>query len=544
MDAMKWHKDYPEGVPYSFEYPQLPMKHYFNESTRKHPDRAFMIFHDLVTTFSEGNYLARKLANSLLQVGCRKHDRVAIIAPNIPEFVISVQACYKIGTIVVTANPLYTARELEHVLSDSGADTVVIPHKFADKILDMCLEEKVAVKRLIVISDQEKELSSTKTFDAIDVLDYWDLIALGADAEPDVEVFGHDPAVLQYTGGTTGVPKGCVVSNANLEASVFGWSKWYTSPLAASEHPVILNPLPLYHIYGLVGNISLSSYDGGTILLLNDLSLGSIIQTIEMHKPNLLCVVPSMLIGLLHYPHISDVNLECFRMTGVGGDSLPENTRIEFEKLSGAPVIVGYGLSETAGSVCGQPLTNKSKAGSIGIPLPDVEIRIMSLEDRFTEVPTGELGELAIKGPQVVSSYWNQEEESDLVFQDGWLYTGDIGLMDEEGWVFIKDRKKDLIISGGFNVYPKEIDDVLYTHPSIKEACTVGIPDAQKGELVKSYIVLKPDQELHEEEVMAYSRKYLAGYKVPRIVEFIDTLPKTSVGKPSRVALRKRDQLS
>jgi len=539
-----WHKDYPVEVPYSYEYPRLPLKDYFTGSAKAHPDRAFLIYRNREMSYREANTQARKLAQGLLRLGCKKADRVAIVANNIPEFIISVQACYKIGAIVVTANPFFTTRELEHILSDSGTETIIVIDRCLDKIQELKLEGKVSAKRIIVISTQQQELSVPEGIPSPEVLNYADLIANNADVEPAIEVSADDCAVLQYTGGTTGVPKGCVVSNANLESAIYGWSTWYTLPLPAGQYPVILNPLPLYHIYGLIGNIGLASYSAGTILLLDSLSLESIVEAIEEYQPNLLCVVPSLLVGLVHYPGIKDVNLDSLVMTGVGGDSLPEVTKLAFEALSGVPVIVGYGLSETAGSVCGQPLTDKTKAASIGVPLPDVEIRIMSLDDRLTEMPTGELGELAIRGPQVVSSYWNRPEESELSFVDGWLYTGDIGLMDEEGWFYIKERKKDLIISGGFNVYPKEIDDILYSHPSIREACTVGIPDEAAGELIVSFIVLRPDQELSEEKVKEFCREYLAAYKIPRRVRFLDKLPKTSVGKPSRVALRKHGKPS
>ena len=539
---MKWHEHYPAGIPHSFDYPRLPLKHYFNESAQKHPDRALIIFHDVALSFSEANTLARKLANGLVKAGCKKQDRVALVINNRPEFVLAVQACYKIGATFVSTNPLYTARELEHILNDSQAETVIIVDAFLGKIHDLLAEGRTSVKRVIVINDQNAELPLLEGADSLDILDYAQLLAASEDSEPEIEVFADDCATLQYTGGTTGGPKGCMLSNANLEATVYGWSSWYTSPLAADEYPIILNPVPLYHIYGLVGSINLAAFAGGTIVLLDNLSAGSVIAAIRDHRPNILCSVPATLVILLNHPEIQDVNMDSIKVIGIGGDSLPESIRKEFGKLSEVNIVVGYGLSETAGSVCGQPHTIAAKPGSIGLPLPDVEVRIMSMQDRFLEVPCGELGELAIRGPQVTGSYWNQPEETDLALCDGWLYTGDIGYMDEEGWLFIKDRLKDLIICGGFNVYPKEIDEVLYMHPSIKEACTIGIPDAHKGELIKSYIVLRPEKELSEDEVKEHCQQYLAAYKVPRIVEFLDALPRTTVGKPSRIALREKSQ--
>ncbi len=545
-DTMKWYAQYPPGIPSSFEYPHHTMKHYFNESAKAYPDRVFIKLRDTEIPFKEANALARRLAQGLLRIGCNKQDRVAIISHNTPEFVLAIQACYKIGAIVVPINPLYTSRELEYTLADNKAETVLVARSFLDKVLGLATSGTIAARRFIVITDtaEEEVLPLSASTESVELFDYAQLLATSEEVEPDIPLAASDCAALLYTGGTTGVPKGCMLSNDNLEATVYGWSSWYTYPLTASEYPVILCPVPLYHVYGLVGNISLASFAGGTIVLLDNLSVSAVLEAIDRYAPNLLCIVPTMLIYLLSHPDIRDVSLESIRVVGVGGDALPESVKKKLEELSGIKAVVGYGLTETSGSVCGQPHAVEVKEGSVGLPLPDVEVRIMNLKDARVEMAPGELGEVAIRGPQVMTSYWNQPEETALVLREGWLYTGDIGLMDEEGWLFIKDRKKDLIIHSGFNVYPKEVDEVLYAHPGIQEACTIGVPDAKKGELVKSYIVLKPGVELSQEEIIAYCRTVLTGYKIPRIIEFIDALPKTAVGKPSRVALRRYSSLS
>ncbi|MDR2035691.1 MAG: AMP-binding protein [Coriobacteriales bacterium] len=540
MEPREWHKQYPGEIPPSFEYPHFTMKQYFNESARRYPNRPFLVFHDAVITFEEANAFARKLANGLMAQGCKKRDRVVIAANNIPEFVIAIQACYKFGGIAVPTNPRYTTRELEYILKDSQAETIIIIDTMLKKVLEVCGGGQVAIKRIVVISEQKIELTVQQGAGCVDLLSYDEVVFNGESTEPAVEVFSNDCALLQYTGGTTGIPKGCVLTQSNLEATVFGWFSWYTHPLASDEYPVILCPVPLYHIYGLVGNISLANYAGGTILLMDSLAADDVLCTLAKHPPNLLCVVPYALIFLLNHPAFPYIDISSIKVIGVGGDSLPKGVSTELERITGKRAVVGYGLTETAGSVCGQPIGVEAKEGSIGLPLPDVDARIMSLEDPGTEVPCGQLGELVVKGPQVMTGYWGQPEETALVLKDGWLSTGDIGYRDKEGWIFLKDRKKDMIIHSGFNVYPKEIDEVLSAHPAIQDACTIGIPSTEKGETVKSFIVLNPGEKLSAEEVMDYCHRYLVGYKVPKVVEFIDQLPKTAVGKPNRVALRQR----
>ena len=573
---MKWHEHYPSGIPPSFDYLHLPQKHYFNESAQKHPERPFLVYRDTEITFAEVNSAARRMANALLKQGCRKQDCVALIVGNTPEFVISMIACFKIGAIAVPINPRYTSRELERILKDCQADIIVILEKCLKNASDLFSEGKTSVKRIIVAqseqgergdqgeqSEQDYEQGEQVEHDcgqneqgdndfeqaekhplhyhasaAPSLSSFETVLSESEDKEPDIDVHPNDCAVLLYTGGTTGLPKGCTISHGNLEASARIWASWYTYPLEADEYPVILCPVPMYHIYGLVGNIGLATLNAGTILLVESLSFDEVLPIMVKYSPNLFCIVPSILIALLHHPEFKNVNPGNIKVVGVGGDSLPEAAKQEFENLTGLCVTIGYGLTETSGSVIGQPHTRKSKEGSAGLPLPDVELRIVSLEDPSQEVAPGESGELVIKGPTIISTYWNQPEETENAIRNGWLFTGDIACMDEEGWVFIKERKKDLIITNGFNVYPKEIDEVLHSHPRIKEACTIGVPDPERGEMVKSYIVIKQGKDVRPEEIVAYCREYLAGYKVPKAIEFIEALPKTVVGKPSRLALR------
>ncbi|MFA6809246.1 MAG: AMP-binding protein, partial [Eubacteriales bacterium] len=342
---------------------------------------------------------------------------------------------------------------------------------------------------------------------------------------------------IQYTGGTTGISKGCILSNFNLEAMAYMDWYWLSPPLKGSFF-VNLNPLPLYHIYSFNSNVILNMVGGGTIILVELPSPANILKNINQHKPNYFPAVPAMIAGLNHHPDISNSEIKCIKVVMSGGSPLSAEVKQAFERLSGVGIVEGYGLSETTQILTGNPTTGQQKIGTVGIPFPDTDIRIVDQNDGVTEVGLGELGELIARGPQIMSGYWKNREETSLVLKDGWLYTGDIASMDEDGYITIKDRKKDVIICNGLKVYPNEVDNVLYSHPKILEACTIGVPDEKQGEKVKTYIVLKPEEILSEKEIIIYCREQLAPYKIPRDVEFVVSLPKTRVGKPNRVALR------
>jgi long-chain acyl-CoA synthetase len=370
------------------------------------------------------------------------------------------------------------------------------------------------------------------------VLDFNEVVGAGADDEPSVDVGPHDILMLQYTGGTTGLSKGCVLTNGNLASIAYQESYWMTPVFEKTDHLRCLAAVPIYHIYGFNMNVNVNHVFGGTIIMVPQPSTDNILAAINQHEPNLFPAVPTMIIGLNQHPDITTSKIGSVRAVVSGSAPLPVEAMKTFEELSGAVITEGYGMSETSNIVTANPLHTVRKPGGVGIPFPDNDVRIVDLDDPTKEMPLGEPGELLCKGPSVMREYWNNPEETAKTFIDGWLSTGDIAVLDEDGHIFIVDRKKDMILSSGFNVYPREIDELMYTHPKVLQACSFGIPDEKRGESLKLTLVLKPGQELSVEEVRAFCKENLSGYKVPTEVAFLESLPVTNVGKPDRKTLR------
>lgn len=531
-----WHAHYPEGIPGNIDYPHKPMKHYLTESARDFPQRTCMIYHDKEISFAEANEKACRLADSLQQIECTKRKRVLIILANCPEYFYAVQACYKIGAIFVPVNPRYTEREIGFIVNDSQSEFIIVHEKTLSKILNLSKEPCFGSKKIIVISDEHINYTQ-----GMNIYEYNTLLENGKTDEPAVEVRSEDPATLQYTGATTGFPKGCVLSNFNMEAAALTWYYWYTHPI--NEPLRIINPAPIYHVFGLLVSVNLISLCAGTIILIDDFSAPNILRNIRLHSPNALYTVPATIGCFASSSGIqyTKEDMASIKVVAAGGANLADEVLKQFEQRTGLKCITGYGMSESAGSISGQPLSGPIKQGSVGYPLPDFDIKIMHLKNRYEEAPINEVGEIVLSGPQIMSGYWNNPIETANALVDGWLYTGDIGKLDETGCLFILDRKKDMIICNGFNIYPKEIDEVLYTHPAIVDACTIGIPDINKGEKIKSFVVLQPNHSVTEQEIMDFCRVYLTAYKIPHHIEFISKLPLTSVGKISRRELREME---
>ncbi len=533
----RWEALYDEGVPKNFEYADYPLKYWFNKWADKHPEKPYILMGAMQFDYGTVNMIARKLANALLGLGVKKGDRVAIMAPNVPQYIFSLHALLKIGAIEVPTNPLYTVPELRVQFADSGTETVIVMAMFASKAIELLKDPDSPVKRVIVfqIPSAPVEVESGEN-----IYDFMELIGPASDAEPDIEVYPDDICRLQYTGGTTGVPKGCVLTNAMMYSQCIRTSVWVTSnfKLIPFEEVRTLCAIPLNHIYGLNANVNICLYTGGTLVLVAQPTPDNLLAAIEQHRPNLFAAVPAMIIGLNNHPKISEADITSLKGIFCGSSPLAVETMKRFEKLTGGKIFEGYGLSETINILTVNPVFRLRKPGSCGIVWPDTDLVVVDVETGTKVMPRGEMGELIARGPQVIKEYWNNPEETAQAIRDGWFYTGDIVTMDEDGFVFIVDRKKDMIICSGFNVYPRDIDEVLYAHPAIMEACAVGVPDPKRGETVKAYVVVKEGQSLTEEEVIAHCRANLAPYKVPTIVEFIDAIPRTAVGKPDRKVLR------
>ena len=537
MDRI-WYKFYDKGVPPSIDYPRKPLKDYFNEWVAKNPDKPYLIWGNNELTYAEANALAQKAATALIEIGYQKGDRIALMSTNIFEYVILLQACYKIGAVIVPTNPMYTVPELTHQFGDSETTIVFAEDRFAAKVLAVIETGKTKIQHLFILDSH----TGAPDVEGPNIKKFSELLLLGQAVEPAIEVTAEDTAMLQYTGGTTGLSKGCILSNFNLESMAWQDTVWFSPPFDKPEDMRIMCAMPLYHIYGFNTSVNVNMVAGGNIIIVNGPTPDNMLKNINEHEPNFFAAVPAMIYGLNHHPEIGNSKIRNIKAMICGSSPLAVEGLNRFEQLSGAAITEGYGLSETSNVLTCTPMYTKRKVGSVGVPWPDVDIRIVDLENGTVDMPTGEPGELIAQGPQIMSSYWKNPEETAEVLRDGWLYTGDIATMDEDGFITIVDRKKDMILCSGFNVFCREIDEVLYAHPKVLDACAVGIPDPKRGETPKVFIILKPGETMSEDEVKEHCRKSLAPYKVPTHVEFIDELPRTTVGKPMRNALRQMEK--
>jgi long-chain acyl-CoA synthetase len=542
-----WLKNYEPQVPHTLEYPERPLHTSLEETARKYPDGAATIFLNHKTSYKELNELADRVAAALQQLGVKKGDRVAIYTANCPQFVASYYGALKAGAIAVTFNPLYAAREVEHQLKDSGAETIVVMSRFYPIVKQV--RANTALKHVIVTNIKEYFPPLTKLLftlfrekkegDAQDISGdantYWFQELLSqAPAEPTpVDVKPSDTACLLYTGGTTGVPKGAELTHRNLMSNAMACRAWVHDLQEGNE--VVLTAIPLYHSYGMTTSMNLSVYAGTTMLLIpNPRNFADVMTNIKKHQPTLFPGVPTMYVAFNNFPDVEKYGVRCIRACISGAAGLPVEVQTRFQELTGAKLVEGYGLSEASPVTHANPIFGWNRIGTIGLPWPDTEAKIVDLETGKKELGVNEIGELVIRGPQVMKGYWNMPEETALVLREGWLHTGDIARMDEEGYFQIVDRKKDMILASGFNIYPRDVEEVLYENPKVKEAVVAGIPDPYRGETVKAYVVLKEGETATEEEIIEFCKGKMAKYKVPRMVEFRPELPKTMVGKVLR----------
>ena len=530
-----WFALYDKGVPYSCIYPPLSIKQMFNSCAEKNPERDYLIIGDTRLPYGLVNMMARKTANALTQLGVKKGDRVALMSPNVPQYVIAFEACAKIGAIVVQVNPLAAGPEVHHYINDSGAETIIVMAAFAKGPIDVLKAKDTPLRNVIAF---QVPSGTVEVESGAGILDFNEVVGAGEDSEPSVDVRPSDTLILQYTGGTTGLSKGCVLTNENLVSIAYQESYWMSPIIGTDEHLRCLAAVPLYHIYGFNMNVNVNHVYGGTIILVPQPSTDNVLAAINQHEPNLFPAVPTMIIGLNQHPDITSSKIGAVKGVVSGSAPLPVEAMRTFEELSGAVITEGYGMSETSNIVTANPLKTVRKPGGVGLPFPDNDVRIVDLETGTIDMALGEPGELLCKGPTVMKEYWNNPEETAKTLRDGWLSTGDIAYMDADGHIFIVDRKKDMVLSSGFNVYPREIDELMYTHPKVLQACSFGIPDPKRGESLKLALVLKPGEELTAEEARAFCKENLSGYKVPKEVVFLDTLPVTAVGKPDRKKLR------
>ncbi|MBN9428984.1 MAG: long-chain fatty acid--CoA ligase [Burkholderiales bacterium] len=552
-----WLKHYPAGVPSDVDFTQYTsLVHMLDEAFAKYKERKAYVGFGKEISFGEVDELSRRLAAWLQAKGLQKGDRVALMMPNVLQYPVALAGVLRAGFVVVNVNPLYTPRELEHQLKDSGAKAIVILENFAHTLQQVLahtdvrhvvlasMGDMLGLKGTLVNFVVRRVKKLVPAFDLPKVTRFNDVLAEGARLQfKPAALTREDVAFLQYTGGTTGVSKGATLLHRNLIANVLQSEAWVQPALHNPRKPpppeqlITVCALPLYHIFALTVCCLLGMRTGGlNILIPNPRDLPALIKEIKPYRFNLFPAVNTLYNGLANHPEFANLDFSGLRVSNGGGMAVQKAVADRWLKITGCPICEGYGLSETSPSVTCNPTDTDAYTGTIGLPLPSTEVAI--LDDDGHPLPVGQRGEIAIRGPQVMAGYWQRPEETEQAMTaDGFFKSGDIGVMDERGYITIVDRKKDMILVSGFNVYPNEVEAVVSEHPGVLEVAAVGVPDPHAGEVVKLYVV-KRDPALTERELMEFCAKELTGYKRPRQIEFRSELPKTNVGKILRRELR------
>lgn len=513
-----WTPFYPKNVPYETEIPLLSLYDLLKNSTERYPDQKAVIDGDQILTYSELKNASDLLASSLYRQGFRKGDRIALMLPNCIEYIISFYAIHRLGGIVVQINPMYESSELDYILSDSEAVWFIGHAKQKKKLENIGMSHQLT----IILADRNREEEDS----------LYDWIEKGTHELPEVHIQPEkDLALLQYTGGTTGRSKGVMLTHFNITSNVYQDRLYTAEALQLRDSGEgLLGLSPLFHVFGMA-RLNSAIFSAATYITIEKFEINKVVDLIRKYRPTIFPGVPTMYISLLNQPDLTADDLSCFKYCSCGSAPLPVEIINQFKRKFDIPIFEGFGMSETAPTTHRNPVSGKRKVGSIGVPYPNTDAKIMDIETGTREMPPGETGELVVKGPQIMKGYWKNPEETSVALRDGWLYTGDIATMDEEGYFFIVGRKKEMIIASGFNIYPVEVEDVLYQHPGIEEACVYGVPDSYSGESVRAAIVLKKGMHITEDEMIAWCTGKLAKYKVPRAIEFKEQLPKSTVGK-------------
>lgn len=545
MAKKPWLKHYDEGVKQTLEYPPEPLHYFLEESARKYPDRACTVFKGAVISYKEMNDLTDRIAAAITDLGIKKGDRVGIFMPNTPQFVMVYFGILKAGGVVVATNPLYTPPEIEHQANDAGFDLMFVMSNFYKTIKKA--QPKTKIKKMVVTNIKETLPPITRVLFTLakekkggfrvdlEEGDIWFQDLIGKYKPEDrkaIDVTPEDTAIFQYSGGTTGVSKAAIAMHKNLIANTLQIMNWMPSLVPGGE--IVLMAIPLFHVYGMVAGMSFALGSGATMIMVpNARDLKDVLENIKKYQPTIFPGVPTLYNALNNHPDVvsGKYELSSIKACISGSAPLMRETKERWEELSGGKLFEGYGLSEAPTASHCNPLIGENRTGSIGLPLSDVDCKIVSLDDGKTPLPIGEIGELLLSGPQVMKGYHNMPTETENALRKGWLYTGDIARMDEDGYFYIVDRKKELIKPGGYQVWPREVEEALSANPKILEAGAAGIPDPYRGETVKAWIVLAPGETMTKDEVKSWCKERLAAYKVPTHMEFRDELPKTTVGK-------------
>jgi long-chain acyl-CoA synthetase len=558
-----WLKHYDEGIPETMYYPPIPLDKFLSDSAEKYPDQTAIIYGsvlgkrplDASISYRQLNELVDRFASGLQQMGVGKGDRVTLMLPNCPQFIIAAYATWRIGGVVVCCNPLYVTRELKHLLKDSGAETIVVMSSLYERVRDVRADTGInrvivtnikeyfpgLLKFLFTMTKEKKEGHRVDISAEAGTSWFQDVLQSGSRTPDQVDITPEDVATLIYTGGTTGIPKGAQLTHRNLVSNAVVLKTWAKSKEAED---VMLAVMPFFHIYGLTVGMNTPISDALTIVLIpNPRDMVHVLASIQKHRATYYPGVPTMFAGFNNFPDRDKFDLTSLRFAVSAAAPLPPEVQEQFESITGGILVEAYGLTETSPASCMDPIDNP-RAHSVGVPLPDVDMAIVDVETGEDELPVGEVGEIIMRGTPIMKGYWNMPTETANALRvgpdgnPGWFHSGDIGYMDEDGYFHIVDRKKDMIIAGGFNIYPAEVEAVLYEHPKVKEAAVIGVPDPHRGETVKAFLVLKGDQTASETEIIEFCKEQLAAYKIPTIIEFRDDLPKSIIGKILRRELR------
>lgn len=555
METKPWLRHYDEGVPITLQpYPRCTLLDVIGDTARQRPDHTALFFKGTRISYAKLEQLSDAFAAALVAQGVEKEERVAMLLPNVPQFVICQLGAWKAGALPAPINPLYTEHELGRMLAECGAETVVVMSRFYNKVSALHQRRRqyeTNVRRLIVTNvkeylspllrwlftlRQEKRGGHRVTLHPGDLWLDQLLRKHSRSPRPKVSVGPEDPALLLFTGGTTGTPKAALGTHRGLLAAGMQLNAWFGIELVDWDDAIMLL-VPLNHVYGNVGVLCTGLVGHNPLILVPDpRALGDLLGTIRRLRPAFVPGVPTLFNALLKHPAVQDgrIDFRSIKLCISGAAPLMSETKRRFEELTGGRMVEAYGLTESMLAAIIGPLQGTCKPGGVGLPLPDVEVRIVDAETGERGLPPGQVGELVIRAPQIMAGYWQRPEETAETVRHGWLYTGDLGHMDEDGYVFIVGRKKDLIKPSGFQVWPREVEEVIASHPAVHQVGVAGVTDVYQGEAVKAWVVLRTGQSVSADELRAYCRRTLAGYKVPRFVEFRDSLPLSKEGKVLR----------
>jgi len=557
MAERPWLAAYDAGVPADIDVPDEPLHAALSAAARHYPCRTAIRFFGRSLSYAELDVLANRFANVLLALGVQQGDRVALLLPNCPQMVVAYYGGLRAGAVMVPTSPLYVESELEHQLADAGASVVVCLSSLFGKV-QAVRPRLPALQRVIVTSIKDFFPTRLRLLFSLtrerrdghrvslpgDGRTYWlmRLLSRARSSDPNIEVKADDLALLQYTGGTTGVAKGAMLTHRNLVANTLQVRACFVNLANPSGPDIVMGVLPLFHIYAMTTVMNFSIRGGGTMVLQPRFIVDDVLKAIQRERPHLFPGVPTMYMAINHAPHLSRYNLRSLKGAISGAAPLPREVQARFEQLTGARLIEGYGLTEASPVTHCVPFAAEHRVGTIGVPVPSTEAAIFDQETGTRRLAPGEVGELAVRGPQVMRGYWNRPDETAQVLRDGWLFTGDLARVEPDGYFSIVDRKKDMIITGGMNVYPRDVEEPLYQHPKVREAVAVGVPDPRWGEAVKVYLVLRDGETATEQEILDYCHARMARYKVPKYVEFRRELPKSLVGKVLRRQLIEEEE--